>query len=298
MENVVKKKKIKWDQASFVAFTTSIPLLMFCVFYVYVNYSSIRMAFVDEYTNQGTWKYFELFFKEMGKADGDLIISLKNTLRYFVLQNFILFPLSVLFSYFLYKKIYGYKWFRIIFFMPSIISGVVLSTIFRYMVNGPISDMVQEWFNMEYPPLFFNSPKYANSTIMVYVFWLGLAGQMIIFSGTMARIPHEIVESSKIDGAGFFREFVSICIPLIWPTLSTLILMNVIGIFGASGPVILFTRGQYGTSTLSYWIYEATAVAPNYHYASAVGLVMTAVTIPIVFICRWVMNKINSGVEY
>ena len=292
------KKGIQWDVVSFVILTTIVPIIMFLVFYVYVSFDSVLMAFRDEDTMVYSFKYFQIFFNDLKKADSSILVSLGNTMRYFFLDNAIMFPLSVLFSFFLYKKIWGYKYFRIVFFLPSIISGVVLSTLYRYLLNGPISDYIQQIFMMDAPPLLFENPKYANTSIMVYVVWLGIAGNMIIHSGTLARIPTEIIESSKIDGAGFFREFINIAIPLIWPTLSTLLLMNIIGIFGASGPILLFTRGKAGTSTISYWIYECTVVSPQYNYAAAVGLVMTCVSIPIVLFSRWAMSKISTGEEF
>ena len=292
------KKGIKWDRVSFVFLTTIVPIIMFLVFYVYVSFDSVLMAFRDEDTMVYSLKYFRIFFNDLSKGGSDILISLDNTMKYFVLNNVIMFPLSLLFSFFLYKKIWGFKYFRIVFFLPSIISGVVMSTLYRYLLDGPISDMIQDLFNMDTPPLLFKNPKYANTSIMIFVVWLGIAGNMIIHSGTLARIPAEIVESSKIDGAGFFREFTSIAIPLIWPTLSTLLLMNIIGIFGSSGPILLFTRGDAGTSTISYWIYECTVVSPQYNYAAAVGLVMTCVSIPIVFFSRWAMAKIGTGEEF
>ena len=294
--NSIKKSKLV--EYGFVLMMTIVPFVYFLIFYVYVNFNSIKMAFEDEITGTFTLRYFEIFWGELNSPTSVISESLINTLKFFVLDNIIIFPLSLFFSYLLYKKIAGYKYFRIIFFLPSIISAVVLTTLYRYILNGPISEIMAKMLNMETPPLLLNSEKYALSSIMFYKIWLGIGMNMVIHSGTLSRIPGEIVDSCKIDGAGFYTEFITMSIPLIWPTLSTLILLNIVGIFGASGPILLFTQGEYGTSTIAYWIYRSTVITPNYNYASAVGLVFTLVGLPIVFMARWLMNKVGEGEEF
>ena len=84
-----------------------------------------------------------------------------------------------------------------------------------------------------------------------------------------------------------FRELLSIVLPAIWPTLGTMLLLSSTGILGASGPILLFTQGEFGTNTLSYWIYDMTVASggsgSNQEYAATVGMIMTVLTLPIVF---------------
>ena len=295
--------KKKTSDTIFITFMLAVPIISFIVFYLYINFNALLMAFHDG--EQFTLKYFEMFFKELAKWDmpRGLGEALRNTLAFFTLSECVMFPVSLFFSYFLYKKIYCYKYFRIVFFFPSIISGVVLTTLFRYMLNGPITDIYVNWFGVDPAPLFFNSSTYAMGSIMAYQVWLGLAGNMVLYSGTMARIPNGIKDSAKIDGVGFWRELFQIVIPMIWPTLQTLLLMSVIGIFSASGPVLLFTQGDYGTMTISYWMYDKTVVQGAgspvaMNYAAATGMVFTILGLPIVFTVNWLLNKFDANIEY
>ena len=220
-------------------------------------------------------------------------------MTFFLIGNFFMFPLSLLFSYLLYKKLVGYKYFRIVFFLPSIISAVVMVTLYKEIINGPISEMYMKLTGQNYLPLFLNSSEYALKFILIYQLWLGLAGNMIIYSGTMSRIPQEVIESAKLDGIGFWGELIYMVIPLIWPTISTMLLLNFVNIFGASGPILLFTQGDYETTTISYWIFEqSVSTNPDYNYAAATGLVFTFVQLPIVFFVRWLTKKAGGGVEY
>ncbi len=296
MEFLSGRKKLKLLQFGFVLSLTVIPILHFLVFYVGINWNSLLLAFKKP-TGEFTLDNFKLFFDQLGRNGSNLSLSLVNTLKFFLL-SVVLFPLSITFTFFLFKKIPMYKYFRVVFFLPSIISGAVLTTLYRNILNGPVADLVAELFNMKYAPLFFNSTEYALKSIMSYQVWLSLGGQMILVGSTMSRIPTEVLESGKIDGVGFFGELGHFILPMIWPTLSTLILMMCIGIFGASGPILLFTQGMYGTSTLSYFIYELSAIRLDYNFAAAVGLFFTACGLPIIFIVKWIMSKLDQDIEY
>lgn len=290
----VQKRTLK--QMGFVAALVAIPICHFLIFYVFINGSTILLAFKNS-DNEFTLNNFKFLFEYFGSSEFHLKEALINTLKFFVM-GLIMFPISLLFSYFLYKKIFLYRYMQVVFFLPSIISTIVMVTLFKNIMDGPVADLWKTIFNLESRPFFFTTPEYALKSIMAFSIWTGLAGNMVIFSGTMARIPTEILESGKIDGVGFWREFGQLVVPLIWPTLSTLLLMSFIGIFTSSGPILLFTQGQNGTYTIAYWIYEYTVEATNYNYASAVGILFTVVGLPIIFGAKFLLNKLDKNIEY
>ena len=74
-------------------------------------------------------------------------------------------------------------------------------------------------------------------------------------------------------------------------------MLNIIGMLGASGNILLLTEGRSGTTTLSYWFYDQIVVGGNYNVPAAMGLLMTLFTLPFVCVGRWVTNKIED-IEY
>lgn len=294
--NKISKKR--WSEIGFFTLMIIIPIIHFSIFWIGVNINSFALAF--EGRNGFTFDYFKLFWQEltMPGPNNKLLEGLRNTLIIFALNNFILLPLSVMFSYFLYKKIWCYKYLRVVFFLPSIISSVVLVTLYKEIMNGPISMLCMQIFGSNNPILFFDSTKYALMSVLIYICWLGLAANMVIYSGTMSRTPTEIVESAKLDGIGYFGELIYIVLPLMWPTLSVIVLLGVVGIFTADGPILLMTQGQYETYTLGYWFFDKTIVNPNLNYGAAVGLCFTVVSIPLTLLARWLVNKVDSNVEF
>ena len=170
-------------------------VLHFCIFYIYINSQSFLLAVKDD--NGFTWEYMRMVFRQFSTSGSEITLALKNTMIFFIVGNFVMFPLALLFSYLLYKKLAGYKYFRIVFFMPSIISAVVMVTLYKNIVNGPISEIWMKITGTNYMPLFLDSSEYALKFILLYEFWLGIAGNMIIYSGTMNRIPMEVIESEN-----------------------------------------------------------------------------------------------------
>lgn len=120
---------------------------------------------------------------------------------------------------------------------------------------------------------------------------------MILLSGSMAHIDASIIEAGKLDGVKMRQEIFYLVIPLIWPTLSTMIILAFTGLFGASGPILAFTEGQAQTTTLSYWIYDQVRITGEYYYPSAVGLIMTLIGTPIALGMRYLLNKTLDTVE-
>ena len=116
---------------------------------------------------------------------------------------------------------------------------------------------------------------------------------VILFSGAMAKIPNEIVEAANLDGVGFFREFLEIELPMIMPTVLVQLLFSVSGVLMASGPILLFTEGMYETTTISYWFYEKVFIDGDYGVASAFGLLLTLVSMPLVLYVNHLQKKVE-----
>ena len=288
------KNRKKRNERIFIILMLALPILNFFVFYVYVNFNSIIMAFKVPVGDSEVWSLdnFRHMFQEFSSGNSELTRALVNTMKYFVTGVLITVPLSYLLCYFLYKQVRGYKVYRVIFYLPSIISASVLVALFRYSlaVDGPVSVLIGELGFGKLPPLF-NMSQYATNTIVFYTVAFGLGANLILFSGAMTNIDKSIIEAAKIDGAGMFREFIHIVIPMTWPTLSTVLIFQFVGIFSTSGPILLFTRGEFDTYTISYWIYDRVKFGATYHYPSAVGLFFTLIGAPIALCMRWLLTR-------
>ena len=293
------KKKRQRKRTLFIISILAIPVLHWLIFWLYVNINSILLAFK---LPNGAWSFetMKQVFNELGEANSDLGIAVKNTLAYFTKDVIMLFW-QLFIAYMLYKKIAGYKAFRIIFYLPAIISSVTMVTMFRAIIGseGVIAKFFEqlEWV---YPKLLRDS-DYATKTIMFFTIWIGWGGEMLVLGGAFERIPVEVLEAAKLDGVSPLRELVQLIIPMIWPTISTLLVLYATSLFNASGPIFLFgTKGSYETWTLSYWIFHKVLYGGSgqYNAVAALGLVFTCIGVPIVMLIRWILEKVIPTVEY
>ena len=305
-----KKRKVRRDVVSknlFVLGMLAIPLLHLGFFYFYVNAQSFLISFqVPRYDGSGItdWGFgnYKLFFEACKNiyADSGLGEAVKNTVTWFFVGNGINLPSSLFISYFLFKKIKHNQFFRTVLYLPCVVMQTVLVTLYKYMVGtgGPLFELF-DLFQMDYIYIFRTS-QYAMKGMIVYCFITGIGGYFMLFGGAMNAIGTDVIEAGQIDGAGPFRELWSIILPGIWPTLSVFLMTNCIGFLGASGPVLLFTKGDYGTNTLSYWIYTLTmnsgGSGADQEYAATIGMVMSIVSLPITLVAYKVLG-LDKGIE-
>ena len=289
----------------------AVAVINFIIFYVVVNFNSILMAFQEftgydeNYQEQYVYSFanFERFFKEINLPNSSVAVAFRNTLKYFFANILITIPASYFVSYLLYKKVKGCSAFRFIFFLPSVISAVVYVTVFKNFITvfGPL-DMILSIFGYKMPPLL-NSPETATATIIAYTIWTGLGINMILYEGAMRRVPKEVIEACKMDGGTWYHELFSIITPLVWPTLSTTLILAITGLFTSTGPILLFSEagtvpGGNDTTTIAFFIFQKTQQGGALEYPAAIGVFFTLVSLPIVVLVRKVFKWINSGAEY
>lgn len=120
----------------------------------------------------------------------------------------------------------------------------------------------------------------------VLSFFFGVSGNVLLFQGALNRIPKEVLESAKLDGATELKEIRYMVLPMMMSTFSTIVIMHVTGLFNASGPILVMTNGANNTSTISFWIYLKTVEESNYNLPAALGLCLTLISLPVVMLVR------------
>lgn len=282
-----------------------VPIANFLIFWLYANFQSILNAFrIEEF---GEIKYSVVNWKNLfsdlfsGNPYFNIAELLRNTMLYFATSMIFIMPLSLLLSYFLFKKIFLYKFYRVIFYLPNIISGAVLATLYKFLFNpsvgGPVSELIAK-LTGGVPTDWLKNETWALPLVLLYSVWTGFSVNLIIFNSAMSRIPESVLEAAEIDGVNMRQEFFKIMMPMIWPTLSTIIVTNVAAMFTASGAILLLTGGDYHTSSIAFWIWNTTRQQQSIYYPSTVALCCTMVSFPLVLIVKKITEKICPDVVY
>lgn len=309
-ETVTTKRKMnryRKAQLWFIWPMLAVPILHWLVFFLYMNMSSFVQAFQDV-NGKFTTEHITLAWNSiLGRVESSdaLSVALKNTFMYFGVSEFIIFPIRIIMCYFIYKQIAGYKVFRIIFYLPCIISSVTMTGVYKEFISslGPLGTICNT-LGIELPARgLLATPETANGAIIGYVIWAGLTTHLYI-SGAMAKVPVEVLESARLDGITSWKELIYIIVPLIWPTISTMLILSLTALISASGPILLLSPDPWSlkTYTVSYWLWEKVYASGQfmkgkYSLVSAAGLILTAITVPIVLGLRKLLELIPA-VEY
>lgn len=301
-----KRTKWTWESRLFVAAFLAIPLIEFLVFYVFVNFGAFFSAFQKTEKGVTVWTLANFEFVIQLFKTGEFVMIFRNTFIYFGL-SIVMFFTGLIICFFIYKKIPGYRIFRILFLLPSLISSVVIVAVFKNFVSEDgLAPIFQKLFGLDYTPALLAEEPYALIMCLVYTLWMGCINRVILWGGTFARIPESVIESAKLDGVKWWQEIFYIIIPMVWPTVSMLLILSFAGIFGSSGSEFLLTKGQFGTNTFSTWMYLQVYGVSNagdsnsnmFNIMASLGMIVSVVSVIIVIISRKIADKIGGEVQY
>ena len=273
------------------------PIAQFSIMYIGVNFNSFLLSFKNiDIDGNYTWTFSNISDAfNLLRTSPLLRSAAKNSLSSYLLLTFIGTPLGLVFSFYIYKKLPLSGAFRVILFLPSIISAIVMVTIFQFFVERAIPAFWQKAFNVKIKGLIENqASRYA--TIIFYNLWVGFGTGVLMYSNAMSGIPQEIVESAHLDGATGINEFWRITLPMVYPTLSTFLITGVAGLFTNQINLYSFYGGSAPESvqTYGYYLFTRTQLAKSeseYPLLSAMGLLFTMVIVPLTFGVKWMLEK-------
>ena len=297
-----RKGKIGRDWLLFYILMAAFPILQFCVFYIGVNANMITKAFSAYDMKTGTyifngWENFRKIFFDL-KNNAVYAVSLKNSLWAYLLTTGVSLPLSLLMSYYIFKKGKGHKLFRSMLFLPSIISPMVLSTIFRIVTDKVYPELVFKFTGEYVPGLLMSDSKTVFLLAAFYTVWTGFGVTTMMYRGAMDGVTPSMIEAASLDGAGEFVQFYKIILPMIFPTISVFLLTGITGIF--MNQISLYNifssnLGDQMVKTFGYQFFLETSKATlaDYPRLTAIGLLLSLITIPVVLGLRKLFNKID-----
>lgn len=290
------KNQKKLAQTRFLICILAVPIIHLLVFWVYLNLTSFKLAFQIQKDGAMVWSLdnFRALFESFTVKGSIFWVALKNTALYWVTGSILSYLLAFPVCYFFFKKIKGYKIFRFIIFLPTLISATVLVNVFKQIIgaNGPVA-MLLEKAGRDYIP-FLSSEEWAIWTCLFYSLIFGFGTNTLVISGAMNQISDSVIEAAQLDGVNGFQELTKIIMPIIWPTFSAVFIQSIAGFFSASGPILLLTNGNYNTWTIDFWIYQQVYGNMSYNFPSAIGLFFGILGLPLALFSRWALKRIQS----
>jgi multiple sugar transport system permease protein len=260
------------------------------IFALYVAFTDWNLSGSQGRTFNGLDNFRTLF------RDDDYWAAIVNMLIYLIgvlAQYVIAFGLALLLN----QPIRGRRLFRVIFLLPFMLSPVAVSfMIGRSLFNtqyGPVVVLLDK-IGIE-NPAFWENPWMARTNIMLIVAWYSIPFVMVLLLAGLQAIPHEVLESAKIDGANAWQTFANMVFPLMLPVSLTAVILRVIFELKLIDVVRVVTNGGPGgaTDTVTLFIYRKGIEQANVGYATALSqfylvCVIVFVTAILVVAGRWV----------
>lgn len=250
-KSAYKKFRIEGDRVQEVGML--LPMFIgFLLFTIYPIIWAIRWAWFD-YSGFGTPVFvgFENFVRAFTR-DPMFWQSLVNT-SYLAFAKLLLeMPLAIILAVLVNKKIKAASFFRVIYFMPTVMSVAVVGIIFSIMFsayNGIINALLQQ-VNIISKNVDFFAGRWSSLTVMLFVsLWTTFGINMLYFLMGLQNIPNELYESADIDGANTSQKFIHITLPLLAPTMQTVFLLSMLGTMRITDLILVMTNGQPGGTT-------------------------------------------------
>lgn len=210
----------------------NIPLFGFCLFGLVPLLLSLYLCFNSfkglrlHTAKFVAWENFskilqdEMFWQSLGNTAFVLVAAVVALL------------LSLAVSALIATNVRGAKGFKAIYFVPYVCSLVAITFMWKWIYDynyGVLNTTLMDWGWIQEPISWLGSAEYYRTAMFVLLVWSSTGFNIILLTAALIGVPRELHEAAQIDGAGEFRRFFSITLPLISPTIFYLLIMGLIG---------------------------------------------------------------------
>ncbi|MBO5481498.1 MAG: sugar ABC transporter permease [Clostridia bacterium] len=296
-----KKKKGNWRNTLFFWCLIGPALLQFVVMYLFVNFNSLIMSVRAYDIESNTWyfygfKNFESLFYDFSHLP-ELRYGIQNSFIAWSVSLVITLPLGLLFAYYIAKKFFGAGVFRVLLFLPQIISANILVIIFKYYADAFLPTVINDLFGTK---LFgFLSQKDSQfPAILIFNIYIGFGTSVLMYTGAMNGISKSVLEAAELDGTNTLQEFILIVLPQIIGTVSVFVITGVTALFTNQLNLysIYHKNADSHLYTVGYYMYreiQSASSYASYPKMAALGIMITLVVAPLIICMRRLSKKLN-----
>ncbi len=266
----------------FIGICVAPAVILFIIFMLVPTFNVFKMSLYKwgGYSNTKEFVGFNNF--KILMEDMNFFRSFQNTVLLIACVTIVTMALSLLFAAILTReKIKGQNFFRIIFYIPNILSVVVISAIFSAIydpTNGLLNSIIGIFRGADKDPiLWLGDQKLVIYSLIIALIWQAIGYYMVMYMASMASVPESLYESANLEGAGRIQQFFSITLPLIWTNIRTTLTFFVISSINLSFLLVkaLTSGGPDGaTEVFLSYMYKQAYTNSSYGYGMAIGVVV------------------------
>lgn len=220
--------------------------------------------------------------------------SLGNALILILATVFIQNPLAFLLAAVISKL--TERWsqaLRTLFFVPAVLSVVVLTALWVNLLN-PNYGMVNKFFQVFgiTGPAWLSDPATALGSVIWIITWSGFGWALLFYYTGLMTVPKEIIEAASIDGATGLQSYIRVVIPAMLPTISAVIVIDVISCLKQMEIIFLSTQGGPGQMTqfIAVYLYQKAFNSAEYGYGSALSVLFVVIAVGLTILIQRLMK--------
>ena len=276
-----KKTVLERKRARFGVLWTLPTAILFIIFMVVPTFNVFRMSFFKWSGFSGDQTFVGLQNFKTLAGDMNFVHACQNTILLLVVVTSITMPIAIIFAAILTQdKIIGSGFLRLVMYVPSILSAVVIAAIFSAIYDqqdGLLNNTLGFLGLGALKRVWLGDQKIVIYSIAFAMVWQSFGYYMVMYMSSMAGVDRSLYEAAQIDGAGKVRQLFSITIPMIWQNIRTTLTFFIISSVNLS--FVLATAmtngGPDGASqTILGYMYQQAYTNSTYGYGMAIGVVI------------------------
>ena len=264
------------ERSRFIALCVAPAAILFFIFMVLPTVNVFRMSFFERGAYSPTETFVGLNNFKVLFQDAKFISSMQNTILLIVTVTLMTFFFAILFAAILTReKIKGQNFFRVIFYIPNILSVVVIAGIFSaiYKPENGMLNSILSFLSGHEVMILWKDQQMVIISIIIAMVWQAIGYYMVMYMASMSAVPESLYESAGLDGAGRLTQFFQLTLPLIWTNIRTTLTFFIISTINMA---FLFVKAMVakGMADVGLSFMYAQKDAGLYGYSMAAGVVI------------------------
>ena len=274
--------KSNLKRTGFIFACVAPAVILFAIFMVAPTFNVFRLSMYQRSTFNPNEVFIGLKNFQMLMKDANFIRSMQNMLLLIVMVTVFTMATALLFAGILTReKLKGQDFFRIVFYIPNILSVVVISGIFSaiYDIDRGLLNSILNLFGKE--GILWKGEQHVIMSLVIAMVWQAIGYYMVMYMASMSAVPGSLYESAGLDGADRRTQFFQITIPLIWTNIRTTLTFFIISTINMA---FLFVSAMTGggpnnaSNVALLYMYNQKNLGGGYGYAMAIGVVIFLVS--------------------
>ena len=280
------------DRSIFIALCVAPATILFFIFMVLPTFNVFRMSLFERGAYSPTETFVGLNNFKVLFQDAKFISSMQNTILLIVTVTLMTFFFAILFAAILTReKIKGQNFFRVIFYIPNILSVVVIAGIFSaiYKPENGMLNSILSFLSGHEVMILWKDQQMVIISIIIAMVWQAIGYYMVMYMASMSAVPMDLYESASLDGAGRMAQFFQITLPLIWTNIRTTLTFFIISTINMA---FLFVKAMVakGMADVGLSFMYNQKDAGLYGYAMSAGVVIFLFS----FLLSAMVNKVTK----